>query len=112
MELVNVFEVLVGTHSLLENFGKGSQRRTSTNEYLKKTDKHHTSTIQVPYEYHKNATLWTEDCLQPTLSLAGAAGPFGWPYEYHQIEAASRLQPTMSLASAEPCGWPHECHQI
>ena len=85
MELVNVFEVLVGTRSLSENFGEDSQRRTSTNEYLKNTDKFHTSTIQVPYEYHKNTPLWTEDRLQPTPSLAGVAEPFGWPYEYHQI---------------------------
>ena len=91
MELVSVFEVLGGTHSLLESFGKGSQRRTSTNEYLKNVDKLHTSTIQVPYEYHKNTALWTEDRLQPTLSLAGAVEPFGWPYEYHQIWTASRL---------------------
>ena len=109
MELVSVFEVSVGTRSALGTFPKVLQQRTSTNEYLKNIDKFHTSTIQVPYEYHKNTTLWTEDRLQHALSLVGAAEPFGWPYEYHQIWAASRLQPTLSLASAaEPFGWSHE----
>ena len=91
MELVSVFEVLVGTRSSLGTFPKVLQQRTSTNEYLKTIDKFHTGTTQVPCEYHKNTALWTEDRLQPALSRAGATEPFGWPYEYHQIWAASRL---------------------
>ena len=91
MELVNVFEVLVGTRSSLGTFPKLLQQRMSTNEYLKNIDMLHTSTIQVPYEYHKNPALWTEDRLQPTWHLAGATEPFCWAYECHQIWTASRL---------------------